>query len=92
MAVESDISPVGKTIEKASQITQKFTEACDSTTPRRLLFSSRQPNYWWNDEIISLQAACFRTMRPYQSLGGNPGTEDREGTHKRGDSQSTGNK
>ena len=80
--LKSDISLNGTAGEKATQITRWVTEACDATMPRRRLLPSRQPNYWWNNEIASLRAACFRARRLCQRLRGKPGGDGREEAHK----------
>lgn len=60
------VTATGDAEDKAVQIMEAVTSACDASMPRRSTRTRRPPAYWWTQEIAGLRKACLQTRRRYQ--------------------------
>lgn len=61
----------------SNQLIQILNKACDASMPRRTSNGrSRQPCFWWNEEIRDLRRACLRHRRRVQRSRGRPNFHD----------------
>ena len=77
-ALEGAHDPDGTAVERVTQLSQRVTEACDATMPRRRLHHGKRPNYWWNTEIAALRSSCLRARRLSHRTRGRPEHQERE--------------
>ncbi|CAD7093684.1 unnamed protein product [Hermetia illucens] len=77
-ALKGAHDPDGTAVERATQLPQCVTEACDATMPRRRLHHGKRPNYWWNTEIAALRSSCLRARRLSHRTRGRPEHQERE--------------
>lgn len=67
----------------AEELTKALTNACDAAMPRCSRSGiKRRPAYWWNDEIASLRAKCFKARRRAQRSRDEVERESRRVIHK----------
>lgn len=51
---------------KVAQTMKRIMRACDAAMPKRRVLANCQLNYWWNEEIAELHAACFPARKTCQ--------------------------
>lgn len=56
----------GNAEDKAVQIMEAVTRACDAAMPRRVTGTRRPPAFWWTQEIAGLRKRCLQARRKYQ--------------------------
>lgn len=79
LLIEALRADSGATNLDADELTETLARACDATMPRRLEpKNNRRLNYWWNETLASLRAACLRARRRFQRTRSETVREERK--------------
>lgn len=80
--LEEKITFLGTAEEKASQLMEFITDACDASMTKCFRGRHNVAVYWWNEEIANLRRACLRTRRLAQRARDHPSVEVRRQEHR----------